>query len=159
MTTDQILIIAIFIGLFSLFLWGKWRHDIVALIGLFSAAILGLVPSNDLFTGFGHPATLTVALVLVLSYGLTKSGAIEGVVRLVTPLSTKPSLHVAALIFIAAFFSMFMNNVGALALLMPVATQSTIKAGRSPSSILMPLSFGSILGGMSTLIGPPPTSL
>ncbi len=153
---DQISIIMLFVGIFGLFLWGKLRHDVVALMGLIGASLLGVIPGEELFSGFGHPATLTVMFVLILSYGLTKSGAIEGVVHFVSPLSDRPSLHVAALVFIAAFFSMFMNSVGALALLMPVATQATLKAGRSPSSILMPLSFGSILGGMGTLIGTPP---
>ncbi|MFT6333198.1 MAG: Na+/H+ antiporter NhaD/arsenite permease-like protein, partial [Lentimonas sp.] len=153
MNFDQIAIISILAITIGLFAWGKWRYDVVSLIALFGSVLFGVVSTDTMFVGFGHPATITVVLVLILSYGLTKSGAIEGVVKLVAPLSNSPSLHVAALIFIAAFLSMFMNNVGALALLMPIAIQSTIKAGRSPSTVLMPLSFGSILGGLVTMIG------
>lgn len=155
MSVDQWLIIAILVVVLGLFLWGKIRYDIIALIALFSSTLLGLIPVQQMFSGFGHPATITVAIVLILSYGLTKSGAVEGITRLVDPLSRDPILHTSALILIAAFFSMFMNNVGALALLMPVAIQSTINAKRSPSTVLMPLAFGSILGGMVTLIGTP----
>ncbi|MDA9231475.1 SLC13 family permease [Rickettsiales bacterium] len=153
---DQIAITAIIISVLILFIWGKWRYDIVALMALGSCALFGLVPVDDIFSGFGHPATITVAIVLILSYGLTKSGVIERIAKIIDPISSIPSLHIAALIFIAAFLSMFMNNVGALALLMPVAIQSTLKAGRSPATVLMPLSFGSILGGLVTLIGTPP---
>lgn len=156
MTFDQSAIIVVIVVLLFLFIWGKWRYDIVALTALFSCSFLGLVPTDQVFSGFGHPATITVLIVLILSYGLTKSGAVEGIIRLVSPVSSIPSLHIALLIFIAAFLSMFMNNVGALALLMPVAIQSTVKAGRSPATVLMPLSFGSILGGLVTLIGTPP---
>lgn len=156
MTLDQWLIITLFALVLGLFIWGKWRYDVVALMALFSCVLLNLIPTDQVFAGFGHPATITVAIVLILSYGLTKSGAVEGIAKLVAPLSKIPSLHIAALVFIAAFLSMFMNNVGALALLMPVAIQSTQKAGRSPSTVLMPLSFGSILGGLVTLIGTPP---
>ena len=155
MNFDQITIISILVITIGLFIWGRWRYDVVSMIALFASVLVGVVSSDEMFAGFGHPATLTVIIVLILSYGLTKSGAIEGVVKFVAPLSKTPSLHVAALIFIAAFLSMFMNNVGALALLMPIAIQSTIKAGRSPSTVLMPLSFGSILGGLVTMIGTP----
>lgn len=156
MTMDQLSIIVILITALVLFVWGRWRYDIVALVTLFSCILLGLVPAEQAFSGFGHPATITVAFVLILSYGLSKTGAIEGIAHIVAPLSDRPHLHIAALGFIAAFLSMFMNNVGALALLMPAAIHSSIKAGQSPGAVLMPLSFASILGGLVTLIGTPP---
>jgi len=112
-----------------------------------------------MFSGFGNPATITVVMVLIVSYGLTKSGAVEFIADAIEPISSTPYLHIAVLTFLAAFLSMFMNNVGALALLMPIAIQSTTKAGRSPATVLMPLSFGSILGGLVTLIGTPPNIL
>lgn len=156
MTPDQIAILVILVAVLGLFVWGRWRYDIVALMALFACALLGLVPADQVFSGFGHPATITVAFVLVLSYGLSKSGAMEGIVKLVSPLAAIPSLHIAALTTIAAVLSMFMNNVGALALLMPVAIQSSSKTGQSPGAVLMPLSFATMLGGMATLIGTPP---
>jgi di/tricarboxylate transporter len=156
MAAEQLSIIIVLIVVLGLFIWGKWRYDFVALLALFFCMLMGIVPIDHAFSGFGHPATITVSIVLILSYGLTKSGAVEGIAHMVSPLHKVPSLHIAALIFISAILSMFMNNVGALALLMPVAIQSTVRAGLSPSAVLMPLSFASILGGMATLIGTPP---
>lgn len=159
MTTDQSVLLLILLALLILLVWGRWRYDIVALGALFTASIFGLIPQAEMFAGFGNPATVTVIMVLIVSFGLTKSGAVEFVADAIEPISSKPFLHIAVLTFLAAFLSMFMNNVGALALLMPIAIRSTNKAGRSPATVLMPLSFGSILGGLVTLIGTPPNIL
>jgi len=159
MNTDQTILLLILFVLLILLVWGRWRYDIVALGALFTASIFGLVPQNEMFSGFGNPATITVVMVLIVSFGLTKSGAVEFIADAIEPISATPYLHIAVLTFLAAFLSMFMNNVGALALLMPIAIQSTTKAGRSPATVLMPLSFGSILGGLVTLIGTPPNIL
>ena len=159
MTTDQSVLLLILLALLVLLVWGRWRYDIVALGALFTASIFGLIPQTEMFAGFGNPATVTVIMVLIVSFGLTKSGAVEFVADAIEPISSKPFLHIAVLTFLAAFLSMFMNNVGALALLMPIAIRSTNKAGRSPATVLMPLSFGSILGGLVTLIGTPPNIL
>ena len=159
MTTDQSILLLILFALLFLLVWGRWRYDIVALGALFTASIFGLIPQAEMFAGFGNPATITVVMVLIVSFGLTKSGAVEFVADAIEPISSKPFLHIAVLTFLAAFLSMFMNNVGALALLMPIAIRSTNKAGRSPATVLMPLSFGSILGGLVTLIGTPPNIL
>ena len=159
MTTDQAILLTILAFLLVFLVWGRWRYDIVSLSALFAASLFGLVPQGEIFSGFGNPATITVVLVLIVSFGLTRSGGIEYVNRLVAPFADHPFLHIAVLTFVAAILSMFMNNVGALALLMPVAIQSATKAGRSPATVLMPLSFGSILGGLVTLIGTPPNIL
>lgn len=153
---DQIAIISILAVMLSLFIWGKWRYDIVALMALLASTIIGLVEPHDMFMGFGHPATITVALVLSLGTALTRAGAIEILSDIINPLHKYPLIQMIVLIFIAAFLSMFMNNVGALGLIMPLAIAASTNAGRSPSLILMPLSFGSILGGLVTLIGTPP---
>ena len=159
MNFDQTILSLILLALLVLLVWGRWRYDIVALGALFTASLFGLVPQAELFSGFGNPATITVVLVLIVSFGLTKSGAVEFVTDFIEPVVDNPFLHISALTFLAAFLSMFMNNVGALALLMPIAIQSTKKAGRSPATVLMPLSFGSILGGLVTMIGTPPNIL
>ncbi len=159
MNTDQSILLLILSALLVLLVWGRWRYDIVALGALFTASLFGIIPQTELFTGFGNPATITVVMVLIVSFGLTKSGAVEFITEAIEPISGTPYLHIAVLTFLAAFLSMFMNNVGALALLMPIAIQSTSKAGRSPATVLMPLSFGSILGGLVTLIGTPPNIL
>ncbi|MDR6990148.1 SLC13 family permease [Luteimonas sp. 3794] len=156
MQTDQILILAILACTVGLFLWGRWRHDLVAGASLLACVAVGLVGAEQAFAGFGHPAVITVACVLVLSRGLQTSGAVDALTRVVLPSKAGPMLSIAALTALAALLSAFMNNVGALALLMPVAVQIARKQSLAPGQVLMPLAFGSILGGMTTLIGTPP---
>jgi di/tricarboxylate transporter len=156
MTQDQALILAILVATVAMFFWGRWRHDMVALGALLACVLAGLVPSSTAFSGFGHPAVITVACVLVLSQALQASGAVDLMVRKVMPSAAGPTLTIAALTGIAALLSGFMNNVGALALLMPVALQVATRQGLPPGQVLMPLAFGSILGGMTTMIGTPP---
>ncbi len=156
MTVDQALIAAILAGAVALFLWGRWRHDMVALAALIACVVAGLVPGEAAFAGFGHPAVITVACVLVLSRGLQTSGAVDVLSRRLMPPDAGPTLTIATLTGLAAALSAFMNNVGALALLMPVAIQAAGRIGLPPGRVLMPVAFGSILGGMTTLIGTPP---
>jgi di/tricarboxylate transporter len=156
MTLDQALVLAILAGALVLFLWGRWRHDMVAVAALLAAVVAGLVPAADAFTGFGHPAVITVACVLVLSRGLQTSGAIDLLAQRVLPTSAPPVAMLAGLTGLTAILSGFMNNVGALALMMPIGIQTATRLGWPPGRILMPLAFGSILGGMTTLIGTPP---
>ncbi|WP_038038295.1 SLC13 family permease [Thioalkalivibrio sp. AKL10] len=140
----------------ALFVWNRWRYDIVAIGALLAAAFLGLVPFREMFSGFGHPAVITVAAVLVLSRGLLNAGVVDTVARQLTRVGDQPWVQVAALTGVVALASGFMNNVGALALLMPVAIWMARQSGRSPAFLLMPLAFGSLLGGMLTMIGTPP---
>ena len=139
-----------------MFLWGRWRHDIVALASLLACVFAGLVPVREAFAGFGHPAVITVACVLVLSRGLKDTGAVDVIAQRVLPRSAGPTLSIAALAGLGAILSAFMNNVGAMALLMPVAVQVAAKHELPPGKVLMPLAFSTILGGMTTLIGTPP---
>jgi di/tricarboxylate transporter len=155
-TQDQVLVLVTLLATLAMFLWGRWRHDMVAAGALLTCVALGLVPVTEAFSGFGHPAVVTVACVLVLSQGLQNSGLVDTVARRVLPTSAGPTLTIAALTLLGAALSAFMNNVGALALLMPVALQVAIRHEMSPARVLMPLAFGSILGGMTTLIGTPP---
>ena len=156
MTVDQLTVLAILAGSMGLFLWGRWRHDMVALAALLAVVVTGLVPANAAFDGFGHPAVITVACVLILSQGLQSSGAVDLLARRVLPAEAGPLVTITALTVLAAVLSGFMNNVGALALLMPLAIQIAMRLELPPGQVLMPLSFGSILGGMTTLIGTPP---
>lgn len=156
MTPDQIILFTVFGGFFALLLWGKFRYDIVAFSALMIAVMLGVVPTSAAFSGFGHPATLVVALVLIVSAGLVRSGAVFLITRTLIDSSRSLRLHIAFMGVIAGVLSAFMNNVAALALLMPVDIQTARKAGRPPGLSLMPLSFATILGGMATLIGTPP---
>jgi di/tricarboxylate transporter len=156
MATSQIIIIATLILTMGMFLWGRWRHDLVAMSALLICVFTGLIPGSEAFSGFGHPAVITVACVLVLSYGLQISGAVDVLAKRVLPTSPSPTLSILALIGLSALLSGFMNNVGALALLMPVAIQMAARLNLPAGQVLMPLAFGSILGGMTTLIGTPP---
>lgn len=155
-TTDQTTLFGLLFFVFVFLIWGRWRYDLVAFVALLIALLTGIVPKEQAFSGFGHPATVIIALVLIVSRGLSNSGAIELVARYVIDASRKLSTHIAIMSGVAAALSALMNNVAALALLMPVDMQAAKKAGRSPSLSLMPLSFASILGGMITLIGTPP---
>ncbi len=137
-------------------LWGKWRYDLVAFSALLIALVLGLVNTDQAFSGFGHPATIIVALVLVISRGLLNSGAIDLVTKRMVSAGRSVSKHIIVMSGVGAILSAFMNNVAAMALLMPVDIQAAQKAGRTVRKTLMPLSFATILGGMVTLIGTPP---
>ena len=123
MTPSQIHILVILVATVAMFLWGRWRHDMVAAGSLLACVVAGLVPANEAFAGFGHPAVVTVACVLVLSRGLQTSGAVDALTRVVLPAKAGPTLSIGVLVALAAVLSGFMNNVGALALLMPVAIQ------------------------------------
>jgi len=155
-SVDQGIVFGILAAVLALLAWGRWRHDVVAFAALTLAVLAGVVPAGDAFAGFGHPATVTVALVLVLSRALAGAGATDWIARLVGYVSARTDTHITALAGSGALLSGFMNNVGTLALLMPVALATAAKAARSASLVLMPLSFGTILGGLVTLIGTPP---
>ncbi len=156
MTSDQIILFALFGLVFAMFLWGRFRYDLVAFSALLLGVVLGPVPADDAFSGFGHPATLVVALVLIVSAGLVRSGAVSLITRTLVDPERSLGSHIAFMGSIGGVLSAFMNNVAALALLMPVDIQTAKKAGRAARLSLMPLSFCTILGGMVTMIGTPP---
>jgi di/tricarboxylate transporter len=156
MTDNQLIILVILTATMAMFLWGRWRHDMVAAGSLLVCVLAGLIAPGDAFTGFGHPAVITVACVLVLSRALQISGAVDALTRHALPAHAGTTVSLAALIALGALFSSFMNNVGAMALLMPVAIQLSGRLNLTPGRVLMPLSFGTILGGMTTMIGTPP---
>jgi di/tricarboxylate transporter len=155
-TGDQITVLAVLLAAMVLFVWGRWRYDVVALLALLAVVLAGIVPATEAFAGFGHPAVITVAAVLGLSRALSDSGLIHLIARPLGRLGDRPALYIPALTLLIAAASAFMNNVGALALMMPVALVTAQRLGRAPSEVLMPLAFGSILGGMTTMIGTPP---
>ncbi len=156
MSQDQAAILVTLAATVVMFLWGRWRHDMVAAGALLACVVAGLVSPAEAFLGFGHPAVITVACVLVLSRGLQTSGAVDALTRLVLPAKAGVMLSLAALVGLGAVLSSFMNNVGAMALLMPVAVQMARRLEMPPGQVLMPLAFGTILGGMTTMIGTPP---
>jgi di/tricarboxylate transporter len=156
MSEQQMLVCALLVAVLVFFAWGRWRYDVVALAAMFTVVVSGIVPSEQALQGFGHPAVITVAAVLVISRALRNSGIVDLIAARLTPYTEGTALHIIVLTGVVTLASGFMNNVGALALMLPVALATAAKRGRSPSILLMPLAFGSILGGLITMIGTPP---
>lgn len=156
MTTDQTIVFATLGGALVLFAWGRWRYDLVAVMALLAVVLSGVLPASRAFSGFAHPAIVTVVAVLIISRALQNAGVVDVVTRLLDPLQGRPHWQIAAQTGLTAALSAVMNNVGALALLIPVALRNAYRGAYSPAKSLMPLAFGSLLGGLTTLIGTPP---
>ena len=153
---DQVLLSATLIALLGLFIWGKVRYDALAIGALFVLVVLEIIPANDAFAGFAHPAVVTVALVLIISQGLKNSGLTGLVGKLIGTRTFTEFQFLVCLLFIAAILSSFINNIGALAILLPITLNICQKMEWHASKFLMPLAFACILGGMNTAIGTPP---
>ena len=166
MSNDQIVISLIISSTFGLFVWGRLRYDIVSLVALFVLILMVRILGGEsslliedpaqAFLGFGHPAVITVAAVLIISRALRNSGVVDLIARYLKPFTNKQTTHISSLGGVIAILSAFMNNVGALALMLPVTLKTAWNQKRSPSILLMPIAFASILGGMITMIGTPP---
>ena len=155
-TYEQLALFVLMGGVLGMLLWGRLRYDLVAFAALVIAVMIGVVEQKHAFDGFGHPAVIVIALVLIISRGLAQSGAIEMLTRRLIDPRRPLALHIIIMGGVGAALSAFMNNVAALALLMPVDLQAARQAKRPPALTLMPLSFATILGGMTTQIGTPP---
>ena len=156
MTTPQIIAFAIILASLIFFVWGRWRYDIVAMGALVVSVISGIVPPDAAFSGFSDPAVITVGAVLIISQSLQRSGAINLLTASLGKLPSDPTIQIGALTITVAVLSAFMNNVGALALMLPVAVRAAQTSNIPPSRVLMPIAFGSLLGGLTTMIGTPP---
>ena len=154
--SDQSQVAIILAVLFGLLVWGRWRYDGIVLITLAFMVMMDLVPAKEAFMGFGHPAVITVALVLLISKGLEKSGFISMIGNFLHKRVTSQAQFMVLILVTAAFLSSFMNNIGAMAMLLPITIGIAQKKEWNPSKFLMPLAFASILGGMNTKIGTPP---
>ena len=153
---DQLIILGLLTLMVILFIWGKWRYDAISLGILSVFVLLGYVQPEKAFSGFSHPAVITVALVLLISKGLEKSGFISIIGRKLQTYATSETQFMISITFFAAILSSFMNNIGAMAMLLPITLGICQKMNWNPSKFLIPLSFASILGGMNTKIGTPP---
>ena len=156
MSLDQGIVLAVLAAAMGLFVWNRLRYDIVAGLALMACVYTGVVPAEHAFEGFGHPAVITVAAVLVISQALQGSGIVELFLRLLSRARATLVRQLAANCGITMLMSAFMNNIGALALMLPITLRDARKANRPPSQLLMPLSFASLLGGLVTAIGTPP---
>jgi di/tricarboxylate transporter len=156
MNFAQVASLTILAGLLVLFIWDRLRFDMVALLALLAAVVCGIVPANKAFTGFGNPLLPLIASVLVVSNAVGKSGLIEQAVRFMRPLLQRRSLQIGTLTGAVALLSAVVKNIGALAIFLPIAVQVARRNKRRVGEFLMPLSFGSLAGGMMTLIGTSP---
>ena len=153
---DQFVIIGLLTFMVILFIWGRWRYDAISLGILSVFVLLGYIEPNKAFSGFAHPAVITVALVLLISKGLERSGFISVIGRQLQNYANTEFQFMISITFFAALLSSFMNNIGAMAMLLPITLGICQKMNWNPSKFLIPLSFASILGGMNTKIGTPP---
>ncbi|MEX2355704.1 MAG: SLC13 family permease [Thermaerobacterales bacterium] len=153
---SQAIVFTVLAVMLVLFVTGRWRYDLVVMVALLFLGIAGIIPVGELFAGFSHPAVITVAAVLIASRGLRNAGVVDMIAQRLSQINNRTTIQIGALSGLAALFSSFMNNVGALALLMPVAIRMARRVGKSPSLLLMPLAFASLLGGLTTMIGTPP---
>jgi di/tricarboxylate transporter len=156
MTLQQGLAFAIVGAMMVLFVWGRLRYDVVAMLALFAAVVTGIVPAKDAFTGFSDDVVIIVATALLVSAAVAKSGVTEQIMRPLAPYLTSTRAQVFTLVFAVIALSTFIKNVGALAIMMPVAFQLAKRSNTSPSQLLMPLAFGSLIGGLITLVGTSP---
>jgi di/tricarboxylate transporter len=138
------------------FVWGRFRYDLISLAALIAAVALGLVPAKKAFDGFSNDVVVIIACALVVSAGFARSGVIEALLRPIAPKLKSARTQVPVFVAATAVLSMATKNVGALAILMPIALQVARRSNTSPSSLLMPMSFASLLGGLVTLVGTSP---
>src|SRR4051812_4816905 len=156
MTLHQGFAFAIVIAMMALFVWGKLRYDVVAMLALFASIVVGIVPAQDAFSGFGDDVVIIVAAALLVSAAVAKSGVAEQVMQPLAPYLHSTRTQVFVLVLAVIVLSTFIKNVGALAIMMPVAFQIAKRTGTPPSQLLMPLSFGSLMGGLITMVGTSP---
>ena len=152
---DQLLIGAVILGALILFVWGRWRYDLVAMFALLVAAVLGLIPANEVFSGFGNAAVITVAAVLIISHALWRSGVVDALAMLLQRADRGPATQMILLTGITASCSAFVSNTGTMAIMIPIALHLTRNGRSHASTVLMPMAFGSLLGGTISLIGTP----
>ena len=156
MTQDQLLAFAVIAGMMVLFVWGRIRYDLVAGIALLVAILVGVVPFDQAFSGFSNDILVIIAAALLVSAAVTRSRLIEGALQILGPRISSVRAQLILLVTAVTVLSAFVKNIGALAMMLPVAFQMAKRSNVSPSVFLMPMSFGSLLGGLMTLIGTSP---
>ena len=156
MFSDQNVLVVTICVLVGLLIWGRWRYDAVTLVALATLVLFDVISINSAFSGFGHPAVIIVALVLLISRGLQESGFVGLIGGQLSKIPLSENQFLLVILVTAAALSSFMNNIGAMAILLPVTIAVCQQNNWNPPKFLMPLAFASILGGMNTMIGTPP---
>lgn len=156
MRIDQWLSLLIIALMMGAFIWGRYRYDIVAAGSLLIAIVVGIVPANEAFSGFSDDIVIIVGSALIVSAAISRSGMMDIALRRFSPEKRGPRTQLIILVVIVAVLSAFIKNIGALAIMIPVAVQMARKSRVSPSMFLMPMAFASLLGGLMTQIGTSP---
>jgi di/tricarboxylate transporter len=156
MTLPQGFAFAVIIGMMVLFVWGRLRYDVVGMLALFTSVVVGIVPPEEAFKGFSDDIVIIVGSALLVSAAVARSGLVEAVLQQLGPYLTSPRKVILLLVGSVTLMAGFVKNIGALAMLMPVAFQLARRINISPSYFLMPMAFGSLLGGTMTMIGTSP---
>jgi di/tricarboxylate transporter len=156
MTLDQALAFALMGGAVVLFIWGKLRYDLIAVLALVVGALIGVIKPEDMFSGFSNDLIWIIASVLILSAAIARSGLIERAFTPILPYLRGAALQIPVFAGAVMLLSMVTKNIGALAIMMPLAIQTARNSGVPVSRLLMPMSFASLMGGLVTLVGTSP---
>jgi len=156
LTTPQLLSFAVIALMMAAFVWGRLRYDLVAALALLAAIAAGVVPMDEAFSGFSDDIVIIVGCALLVSAGVARSGIMEYALRRYIPDISTVRLQIALLVVVVAVLSAFVKNIGALAIMIPIAFQFAKRSGTSPSTFLMPMAFASLLGGLMTQVGTSP---
>ncbi len=156
LTLPQLLSFAVIALMMAAFVWGRLRYDLVAVLALLAALAVGVVPLEDAFSGFSNDIVIIVGSALLVSAGVARSGIMEYALRRYLPDVSSIRMQLALLVVTVALLSAFVKNIGALAIMIPIAFQFARRSNTSPSTFLMPMAFASLLGGLMTQIGTSP---
>ena len=160
LSVENVLILSILAGAILLFVSEKLRVDVVAMIVLAALVLTGLVNIDEAFSGFSSPAVITVWAVFIVSGGLTRSGVADSIARFIVRIAGKNSARLTVIIMVGVgLMSAFMNNIGAVAILLPAVVSVARETNTAPSKLLIPLAWASLMGGNMTMIGTPPNIL
>ncbi len=156
MTLAQWIDVGLVVAMMAAFVWGRFRYDVVATMALVAAVLFGVVSPENAFDGFSDDIVIIVGSALIVSAAVARSGIMEAAIHRFAPRLSAPRMQILVLVGTVTVLSAFVKNIGALAIMIPVAYQFARKSGTSPSAFLMPMAFGSLLGGLMTQIGTSP---
>jgi di/tricarboxylate transporter len=156
MTAEQALSFFILGTMMVFFIWDRFRYDIVACSALMLSVAVGIVPFDRAFDGFSDDIVIIVGSALIVSAGVARSGAVDAAIQRFLPDVQSVRAQLALLVVTVTVLSAFIKNIGALAIMIPVAFQFARRSNVQPSVFLMPMAFGSLIGGLMTQVGTSP---
>ncbi|MCK3779665.1 SLC13 family permease [Ensifer sesbaniae] len=156
MTAEQSLAFIVIGAMMAFFIWGRFRYDVIACSALMLAVAVGIVPFDHAFDGFSDDIVIIVGSALIVSAGVARSGVVDATIQRFLPNITSVRAQLALLVITVTVLSAFIKNIGALAIMLPVAFQFARRSNVQPSTFLMPMAFGSLIGGLMTQVGTSP---